>query len=120
MEAEFVNVFIEKQRDLINDTIARCIMLEAKLVLAERQAQKNGELTEELSALNGRYQDMHAQNQAMAGSIENLKATNIQQQETITSLQTQLNKMTMEKEVFRIEADNLKKKVQAFLRTDES
>lgn len=50
MEAEFVNVFVQKQRDTINDLMSRCIMLETKLAVAEPAVARIGELEQQLAA----------------------------------------------------------------------
>lgn len=49
MEAEFVNVYIQKQKAWIEDLTAKQIILETRLQLAETQCAK---LAEELSKLN--------------------------------------------------------------------
>lgn len=129
MEVDLVNVFVEKQRDVINDLMARNIMLEARLTVAERQALKTGELNEKLSGTEGQMKILHEQNAAMNGPIENLKkqivvmnaekaesektiATLSEQVKKMEELQSLVNKLTLEKESHRAKADRLKKKVQ--------
>jgi predicted RNase H-like nuclease (RuvC/YqgF family) len=129
MEVDLVNVFVEKQRDVINDFMARNIMLEARLTIAERHAVKATELSEKLSNTEGQVKILHEQNAAMNASIENLKkqvssleAEKTESDKTITSLSEQVkktedlqalvNKLTLEKESHRAKADRLKKKVQ--------
>lgn len=129
MEVELVNVFVEKQRDVVNDLMARNIMLEARLTIAERHAVKATELSEKLSNTEGQVKRLHEQNAAMNASIENLKKQigllevgKAENEETISSLskqvkkmdelQAHVNKLTLEKESHRAKADRLKKKVQ--------
>lgn len=50
MEAEFVSIFVEKQRESIVDLISRNIMLEARIVFAEQKLSQMKELTDELEA----------------------------------------------------------------------
>ena len=50
MEAEFVNIFIEKQRESIVDLTSRNIMLEARVLFAEQKLQKMVDLAQELQA----------------------------------------------------------------------
>ena len=40
MDTEFVNVFIQKQKDVMIDNMLKCVMLETRLSLAEMQMQK--------------------------------------------------------------------------------
>lgn len=49
METEFVNIFIQKQKDAISNLISQNIMLEAKLGYAESQLNT---LTEQLNVAN--------------------------------------------------------------------
>lgn len=50
MEAEFVSIFVEKQRESIVDLISRNIMLEARIVFAEQKLAQMKQLTDELEA----------------------------------------------------------------------
>jgi predicted RNase H-like nuclease (RuvC/YqgF family) len=129
MEVDLVNVFVEKQRDVINDLMARGIMLEARLTIAEKHAAKVIELGEKLSNTEGQLKMLHEQNAAMNASIENYKkeinsliAGKTEKDNIISSLRDQVgkvdelqslvNKLTLEKESQRAKADRLKKKVQ--------
>lgn len=129
MEVDLVNVFVEKQRDVINDLMARNIMLEARLTVAERHAVKATELSEKLSNTEGQVKMLHEQNAAMNASIENLRkqlssfeAEKTESDATIVLLKEQVkkteelqklvNKLTLEKESHRAKADRIKKKVQ--------
>ena len=49
MEVDFVNVYIAKQKSWIEDLVAKQIILEARLQLAEAKA---AQLADELSKLN--------------------------------------------------------------------
>ena len=49
MEVEFVNVYIAKQKSWIEDLVAKQIILEARLQLAEAKA---AQLADDLSKLN--------------------------------------------------------------------
>lgn len=40
MDTEFVNVFIQKQKDVMIDNMLKCVMLETRLSLAEAHTQK--------------------------------------------------------------------------------
>ena len=51
MDAAFVNVYLDKQRETINELMGRCIMLEAKLSLAEAGLAKAAMLEQQLEQL---------------------------------------------------------------------
>ena len=51
MEADFVNAYMQKQREAINELMSRCIMLEAKLSLAEAGLTKAAMLEQQLEQL---------------------------------------------------------------------
>lgn len=129
MEAEFVNVFLEKQRDTINDLMSRIIMLEARLVIAERSATQAGEVLKKLNDAEGRVKILHEQNAAMnevinkqkpqveeisslLHKIDELKSVISNRDEQLKHLQSSVNALTLEKESQRVKADRLKKKVQ--------
>ena len=51
MDASFVNVYLDKQRETINDLMGRCIMLETKLSLAEAAVAKAAALEQQLEQM---------------------------------------------------------------------
>lgn len=50
MEADFVNVFIEKQREVISDLTSKNVMAEARLAFAEQKLQRVQDVIDELDA----------------------------------------------------------------------
>lgn len=97
METDFVNVFIQKQKDVMNDLLARVVMLEAKTSLAESKLhdvdQTNQQLQSELvrsrEALNEQI-NKTKEVQAQLDLAQNLK-------NEITSLQEQVDLAADEK-----------------------
>lgn len=65
MEPEFVNAYIVKQKNWIEDLIAKHIILEVRVQLAE---VKVNQLTEQLSLLNSK---LEKQSKKKADSVEN-------------------------------------------------
>lgn len=133
MEAELVNAFVEKQRDVINDLMARNVLSEARLAVAEKQLQKMNELSQRLSEEQTKVELLSQQNNAMNEVIERSKqdldfekARNENLQDvvnksaaTITELQQTVNHLTLEKEAQRVKAEKIKKRAQE-LASDES
>lgn len=69
MEAEFVNVYISKQKAWIEDLTARYIMLDTKLQLAETRMTQ---LAEQNTLLNSRLEKLEKQNgKKKVDSVEN-------------------------------------------------
>lgn len=64
MDAEFVNVFIQKQRDTINELMARCIMLESKLAVTETTAARTGELEQKIAEYDSVVSNVRAECEA--------------------------------------------------------
>ena len=50
METDFVNVFIQKQKDIMNDLLARVVMLEAQSSLAESKFKDANETNQQLQS----------------------------------------------------------------------
>jgi cell division protein FtsB len=69
VEAEFVNVYISKQKAWIEDLTARYIMLDTKLQLAEARMTQ---LAEQNTLLNSRLEKLEKQNgKKKVDSVEN-------------------------------------------------
>lgn len=55
MDADFANVFVQKQKEIMNDLLARVVMLEASKSLAESKlgdlSQTNSQLADELARM---------------------------------------------------------------------
>jgi len=132
MEAELINAFVEKQREIINDTMARTIMLEARLIVADRKLQQVAELQKTLHDYELKNTALDEQNKAMNQLIENQKQdiiklqqkerelqqtirVNVEQKEKIDQLQKQINKLTLEKEAQRQKAEKMKKKAEEMM-----
>lgn len=132
MEVELINAFVEKQRELINDTIAKNIMLEAKLIVADKKLQQVAELEKALYDCELKSSSLEEQNKAMNQLIENQKKdivilqqkekelqqtekVNREQKEKIDLLQKQINKLTLEKEAQRQKAEKMKKKAEEIM-----
>lgn len=132
MEVELVNVYVEKQRDVINDLMARNVLSEARLAVAEKQLQKMNELSQRLSEEQTKVELLSHQNSAMNEIIEKFKqdldfekAANLNLQDVvdkstarITELQQAVNHLTLEKEAQRVKAEKIKKRAQELASED--
>ena len=133
MELELVNVYVEKQRDLINDLMARNVLSEARLAVAEKQLQKMNELNQRLAEEQTKVELLSQQNSAMNEVIEKMKqdlgfekTRNESLQDVvktsdlaIAELKQVVNQLTLEKEAQRVKADKIKKRAQE-LASDET
>lgn len=115
MEAELVNAFVEKQRDVINDLMARNIMLEARLAVAEKKAQQVLEFQTVAADSEIKIKSLDEQNRAMNIIIEDLRSKEKESKEKIDQLQKLVNKLTLEKEAQRQQAEKLKKKAEELM-----
>lgn len=71
MDTEFINAYLNRQRDNLNDLLQKCIMLEARLFLAEEKLSKqptapadtnpSSELQSQLTAVTEERDKLRAQ-----------------------------------------------------------
>jgi len=132
MEVELINAYVEKQRETINEIMAKNIMLDAKLVVTERKLQQVTEFEKALHEYKLKADSLEEQNKAMNQLIENQKKdiimlqqkekelqqtvkVNNEQKEKIDLLQKQINKLTLEKEAQRQKAEKMKKKAEEIM-----
>jgi chromosome segregation ATPase len=83
MEAEFVNVFVQKQKDTMNDLLSRAVMLDTRATIAEAKLKDTTETSIQLQEEMGRMHQALGQNRETIRELE----TRIQQHE---HLQTEL------------------------------
>ena len=62
MEAEFVNVFVQKQKDTMNDLLSRVVMLDTRATLAESKLKDTTETNIQLQEEMGRMHQALGQN----------------------------------------------------------
>lgn len=115
MEAELINAFVEKQRDIINDLMARNIMLEARLAVAEKKSQQVADFQTTINDLQTKLKSLDQQNSVMNQVIEKTQQKESEQKEKIDQLQKLVNKLTLEKEAQRQQAEKLKKKAEEMM-----
>jgi len=121
MEADFVNVFIEKQREVISDLTSKNVMAEARLAFAEQKLLQVQDVIEELNANKEHVvqlmQQLESLNQEKLTAVSNLQqliAEFQQYQEQSHSeaelLRADIKKLNSEKEVYEAKAARLKNK----------
>jgi hypothetical protein len=125
MEADFVNIFIEKQRESINDLTSRNIMLDARIVYAEQKVKvaqeyeqviidlqnRNEEQTRNVALLDGVQKDCAAKDK----ELKHLKSKVGEMQADIDQLRATIKQMTMENEVQAAKALRLKNKAKQLI-----
>lgn len=105
MEAEFVNVFIQKQRDTINELMARCIMLEVKLSIAEGATTRVVELEQQIAIVRAecelKISQQVKETEALAlnlrNEIANLTAANQKLTNDFVKREEELNTLALAK-----------------------
>ena len=115
MEVDLVNAFVEKQRELINDLMGKNIMLEARLAVAEKKSQQVADFQTTINYLQTKLKYLDEQNSAMNQVIEKTQQKENEQKEKIDQLQKLVNKLTLEKEAQRQQAEKLKKKAEEMM-----
>lgn len=129
MEAEFVNIFVEKQRETIVDLVSRNIMLEARVAFASKTAEQVANQTQEAVAqIQVSLEEAQAQVIATKGESERdiglLKQTIAEKDKEINHLKTKvrdqiteadqlranIKQLSLEQEVMIAKANRLKNK----------
>jgi hypothetical protein len=120
MEADFVNIFVEKQRESIIDLTSRNIMLEARITYAEQKVKVVQEYEQSLVDLQNKNEELTRNAALFAGLQENctskdkelkhLKVKVGEMQADIDQLRSTIKQMTMENEVQAAKALRLKNK----------
>lgn len=120
MEADFVNIFVEKQRESIVDLTSRNIMLDARITYAEQKVKlvqeyeqviidlqnKNEELTQSVA----RVVDLQNSCDAKEKELNHLKTKVGELQADIDQLRKTVKQMTTENEIQAAKAVRLKNK----------
>ena len=57
MDAEFINLYVQKQKDLIIDLISRAIMLETRVTSYEQKIAKMEESEQQMHAFHEEYKN---------------------------------------------------------------
>ncbi|NBX49730.1 hypothetical protein EBT25_07275 [bacterium] len=125
METEFVNIFIEKQREMINDLVARNIMLEARTGVAELKTQKVAELEQnvnflrdELTKKSEEVRQLAEQNKLISTLEEQVKTLSTQLTQTDADLveaRKQINTLVVERESVKTKLEGVKKRAKTLI-----
>lgn len=90
MDTEFVNAYLQKQKDLINDLMAKVVMCETRASVAESKL-----------ALVSEQQNL----------VEGLKSQLLDKDESIKKLQTIINDLSVQKERLKKEVNDIRASV---------
>ena len=131
MEAGFVNIFVEKQREVIVDLTSRNIMLDARISFAEQKLEQMQELNKELETNKAHVNQLIDENKFVENKNEQLITTEsrmrgemldinkellglrtkVSEQKTeIEQLLVEIKKLKIEKEVSDVKTARLKNK----------
>ena len=131
MDAGFVNIFVEKQREVIVDLTSRNIMLDARISFAEQKLEQMQELNKELETNKAHVNQLIDENKFVENKNEQLITTEsrmrgemldinkellglrtkVSEQKTeIEQLLVEIKKLKIEKEVSDVKTARLKNK----------
>lgn len=82
MEAEFVNVYISKQKALIEDLLSKSVILETKLTMSENNAAK---IKDELDSVLLQIEDKNNHINRLSNQVSNLNLAISQKEEIATT-----------------------------------
>lgn len=83
MDTDFANMFVQKQRDFINELVIKVLMLETQAALNEK---KMGEATQLISQLQGKVSELDALHKQAALEAEKFKKDAIERNRSIEQL----------------------------------
>jgi len=125
MEAEFVNVFVEKQREMINDLVSRNVMLDARLSFAEQKSVKMQEYEQAILELQSTQTVLQEQNQKLLqettviqqrdNEIAQLRATMAERDVDIEQLRSSVKQLTLDSEIQAAKANRIKSKAKQLI-----
>ena len=125
MEAEFVNVFVEKQREMINDLVSRNVMLDARLSFAEQKSVKMQEYEQAILELQSTQTVLQEQNQKLLqettviqqrdNEIAHLRATMAERDVDIEQLRSSVKQLTLDSEIQAAKANRIKSKAKQLI-----
>jgi hypothetical protein len=93
MDAEFANMFVQKQKDMINELVMKVLMLEARIAVMERAAQQAEATVQRIAELEEKNANLvvqldGAEKDAIAKTklVERLVAQKNELQTTVSAL----------------------------------
>lgn len=93
MQAEFVNVFLEKQRDHLMDFISRIIMAETKQHFADKELE---DLTAKLTAAEGHITEIEQERDSLAAQVAAGEKHDAKRTATVEQLNTDISDLNAE------------------------
>lgn len=97
MDAEFINAYVQKQKDVINDLMTKIVMSETRVSVAENKLNLVPELNQQITSL----QETNTQ----------LMVTLAEKDETIKRHQQTINDLTIQKEKLKKELGEIRSTV---------
>lgn len=109
METEFINLFVQKQKDMMNDLMARVVMLDTRASLAEAKAQKLVEADEMIASIRKQLNDTIIERDAKSAVVDlkNQKISDVE--ERLATISNQLSDVTAERDSLKQQITTLRK-----------
>lgn len=111
MEAEFVNAYVQKQKDLINEMLARVIMLDTRASIAEEKLMKSAEAEAHLSKIIKEYQDLEVKYKELEKENERNKSIVKRHDDQVSTMKKTINELTIERERYKSELNTIRKSI---------
>lgn len=73
MEADFVNMFIQKQKAMIDDLAGRVVMLDTRATIAEAKVEKIGEMETTIADLKKQVNTLTVERENLKQQLSNIK-----------------------------------------------
>jgi uncharacterized coiled-coil DUF342 family protein len=109
METDFINLFVQKQKDMINDLIARVVMLDTRASLSEAKVQKLAEAEELVTSLRSQLNNTVIERDAKSAVVD-LKVQKINElEERMATVSSQLSDVVTERDALKQQIVALRK-----------
>jgi chromosome segregation ATPase len=111
MEAEFVSIFVDKQREVIVDLTSRNIMLDARIMFAEQKLAQMKELADELEANKDHVNQLTAVNKQKEEEKQQLSIAESRLKGEMVDMNKELEHLKIKVKEYKIDADQLRDQV---------
>lgn len=111
MEAEFVSIFVDKQREVIVDLTSRNIMLDARIIFAEQKLAQMKDLTDELEANKAHVNQLMVASKQADEERRQLAGNESRLRGEMLDINKELEQLRMKVTEYKGDADQLRNEV---------